>query len=137
MYLAKDKDHARSVALGKHGAHTYIRVYDISIEKMRNIFKIKEFKKASINWVKFIIQNRTIPMNSGYDVVIGPTADARTQDEIEKFCRRHKRKEPSNKEYKQLISNLSPFVYSTQIVLLTQDVIDYVEDYIVNIEIIK
>ena len=135
--MAKDKEHAKSVALGIHGIHAYIRVYDISIEKMRNIFKIKEFKKASINWVKFIIQNRTTPRNSGYDVVIGPTADARAQDEIEKFCRMHKRKEPSIKEYKPLISNLNPFVYSTQIVLLTQDVIDYVEDYIVNIEIIK
>ena len=137
MYLAKDKDHAESVALGKHGAHAYIRVYDISIEKMRDAFKVKEFKKASINWVKFIIQNRTIPMNSGYDVVIGPTADARTQDEIEKFCRRHKKKEPSIKEYKQLISKLSPFVYSTQIALLTQNAIDYAEDHIVDIETIK
>ena len=46
MYLAKDKDHARSVALGKHGAHTYIRVYDISIVKMRDVFRAMSFSLA-------------------------------------------------------------------------------------------
>lgn len=137
MYLAKDYDHAESVALGKNGLHAYVYVYDISIEKMRKSFRVLEFKKVSMNWVKFILTNRTIAMNSEYDIVIGPTADARAQDEIEKFYRRHKTRKPTIKEYKQLISKLHPYVYSTQIALLTQSAVDYVEDHYIRAITIK
>lgn len=57
---------------------------------------------------KFIIENRSNLLNTDYDIIIGPTADARAQDEIEKFIRTHKTKKPSIKDYKQLISKLNP-----------------------------
>ena len=51
--------------------------------------KVKEFKGFSAEWSKFIIQNRSDErFTHGYDVVIGPVADAFVDREIE----RHKRK---------------------------------------------
>lgn len=51
--------------------------------------KVKEFKGFSIEWSKFIIQNRSDETFShDYDVVIGPVADAFVDKEIE----RHKHK---------------------------------------------
>ena len=137
MYLAKEYWHAEAVAIGKHGVHSYVKVYNINLEEMRKFFNVKEFKKPSVNWIKFVIENRMSYDFSNYDVVIGPTADAHAQDEIEKFCRKHKSRKISIKEYKELIVKLKPYNYPIQIALLTQDVVDYVESKEVTTIIIR
>ena len=78
----------------------YIMEYDVNTDDMRNILKVKEFKKTSEPWLKFVLLNRNKLIQSEYDVVIGATADAAAQAEIESFYRYHKNRKPSKKEYR-------------------------------------
>ena len=39
-------------------------------------YKVKVFVGVSIDWVKFILSNRSGEINEEYDIVIGPTADS-------------------------------------------------------------
>ena len=137
MYLAQEYWHAEAIALGKNGEHAYVRVYEINSDDMRKYLSVKLFKKKSINWVKYIIENRSKVLVPEYDVVEGITADSDAQDKIETFCRTHKTRVPSIKEYKELISKLRPDVYPIQMALLTQRAIDYVEKQYVKTILVK
>lgn len=137
MYLAEEKWHAESVALGKNGNAAYVKIYDLNFDDMLQLYKVKWFKKVSVNWIKFIIESRIKAKNSEYDIVIGPTADARAQDEIEQFYRRHKTRTPSIKEYKELIAKIRPNVYPTQIALLTQAAVNYAESNYIDFYTVK
>ena len=137
MYLAKEKWHAESIALGKNGTHAYIRVYDIDFTKLRTVLNIKEFKKASTPWIKYVIENRNKIVNPQFDVVIGATADAAAQKEIESFYRKYRHKDASRKDYRDLMSRLDVYKYPTQVALLTQKAIDYAEQNYIETICIK
>jgi hypothetical protein len=53
----------------------WLYVYEFDLRKMDTL-NVKDFKKADLEWVDFIVENRTNPNpQHGYDVVIGPTAN--------------------------------------------------------------
>ena len=136
VYLAKDRKHAEAIAKKKNGKHAFVRIYDLNIEDMRSVLKVKVFKKTSLDWVKFVLVNRNEIIHTDYDVVVGATADAKAQDLLEEFYHKHKNVNPSVKEYRELISKLAVYRYSTQICLLTQSAVDYVErQYVDNVDI--
>lgn len=136
MYLSEKYWHAESIAKKRNAEHAYVMEYDLNIDEMRKILKVKEFKKVSIPWVKFVLLNRNKILQPEYDVVIGATADAAAQDILERFYHNHKKREPSIKEYKELIADLSVHKYPKQICLLTEKAIEYVNSRLVNNKII-
>lgn len=68
------------------GGGQYIYSFKVDFKDLRKVLNIHEFKPG-ISWVDYILLNRQ-GLNKGidYDIVIGPTADARAQIEIDKFC---------------------------------------------------
>lgn len=140
IYLSQKEWHAEAVALGKNSQYAYIRVYDLDIKYVRDNFNYKEFKKAQKPWVKFILENRNlITRNNNYDVVVGATADSKAQSLIEEFYRRFRRlnREPSKKEYNELISSLAVYNYPTQMCILTQNALNYVNNSLIEVKEIK
>lgn len=125
VYLSEKSWHAESVAKKRNGEHAYIMEYDVNTDEMRKLLKVKEFKKASEPWLKFILFNRNTVIQPEYDVVIGATADAAAQEEIERFYRFHKNRKPTKKEYRDLLARLATSKYPKQICLLSQKAVDY------------
>lgn len=106
VYLAESEKHARRVAYWKGGENAYIYVYKVNITDIKKQFVTKEFRTISIEWLKYIIYNRTNYGGYDYDLIIGPTADAQAQDEVELFIRTYKN--PTNEDYKKLQAILMP-----------------------------
>lgn len=125
VYLSEEFWHAESVAKKRNGEHAYVMEYDVNIDETRKILKVKEFKKTSEPWLKFVLLNRNTLIQSEYDIVIGATADAAAQAEIEKFYRFHKNRKPTKKEYRDLIVRLATNKYPKQICLCSQKAVDY------------
>lgn len=124
-YLSEEFWHAELVAKKRNDQHAYVMEYDVNIDDMRKVLKVKEFKKTSESWLKFVLFNRNTLIQSGYDVVIGATADAAAQAEIEKFYRCHRNRKPTKKEYRDLIVRLATNKYPKQVCLLSQRAVDY------------
>lgn len=103
---------------------SYIYTYQINITDIRKNFKVKEFRTPSIEWLKYIILNRQYGTRCDYDLVIGPTADARAQELIQRFMMNNEN--PSSNDYKLLQAKLMPKaaidkqLCSTQICVKTQ-----------------
>ncbi len=125
VYLSEEFWHAETVAKKRNGEHAYVMEYDVNIDEMRKTLKVKEFKKTSETWVKFVLHNRNALIQSEYDVIIGATADANAQTEIEKFYRFHKNRQPTKKEYRELIVRLAVHKYPKQVCLRSQRAVDY------------
>ena len=63
----------------KYQAYRYNLEFDDSCIDNPNGLKIKIFKSADIEWVRFILKNRDSDISThDYDIVIGPTADENT-----------------------------------------------------------
>ena len=122
IYISESEIHARKVAYWKRGVHAYVYTYQVNITEIRKYFNVKEFKTASIEWLKYIIENRTKFLQTNYDMVIGPTADAKAQDIIQSFI--SKNKEPSLENYKELQKDLKTSVYGTQICIKSQGLLN-------------
>jgi hypothetical protein len=97
FYTSKDREHAARMALRNKriaierkrrtndaGAVTaWLYIYRFDLQNL-NMFKVKEFKEADADWMRFVIQNR---MNEArqhdFDIVIGPTANDNTRASID------------------------------------------------------
>lgn len=140
IYLTQKESHAKSIALKGNSQQAYIRTYDLDINELRKRFNILEFKKASIPWVKFVLENRNELLKPEYDIVIGATADARTQyiiNEFNAFCKHIKPREPNKTDYKNLIKRLMPENFPVQMCILSQNALDYVNRHLVSVSNIR
>lgn len=134
FYLSEKESHARSVALWKGGLHAYVYKYSCKLSDLRSLFNVKEFKSASIDWIKFIILNRVSIIDYGYDIIIGPTADADSQKLVSKFVSTYGTDFdtiPVDK-LKELQFKLKIHIYPNQICLKSQGAIDYFNSRRVN-----
>lgn len=122
VYLAETEIHARKVAFWKRGMHAYVYSYQVNITEIKKSFKVKVFNRVSIEWLKYIIKNRTEYTGYDYAAVIGPTADADAQEIIEKFIKDHTK--PTLDDYKKLQDDLKTNVYKTQICIKSQQLLD-------------
>ena len=125
IYLSEKFWHAKAIATKRNAPNCYVMEYDVNMEEMRQVLKIKEFKKTSESWLKFVLKNRNAIIKPEYDIVIGATADAAAQDIIENFTRKHKTRKPSKKDYRELLSRLSVNNYPRQICLLSDRAVAY------------
>ena len=108
VYLAEREEHARRVAYWKRGAHAYVYKYQVNITELKKRYNIKVFRTISIEWVKYIIHNRTSYGGYDYDAIIGPTADNDAQGLVEKFIRDYPT--PKDSDYRLLIDALMPLM---------------------------
>lgn len=128
VYLAELEKHARRVANWKRGENAYIYVYKVNITEIKKQFSTKEFRTISIEWLKYIIYNRTNYGGHDYDLIIGPTADAQAQDEVEDFIRTYRN--PTNEDYKKLQDRLMPVSkegirgHGTQLCIKSQELLN-------------
>lgn len=103
----------RKVLMPNKTAYRYNLLFD---DKNLSDLRVLEFKTADINWLKFIILNRT---HSGkvhnYDIVIGPTADSTVgkimDDYADKLIQSNFNAELSNKVIDMLNVDIYPKQY--------------------------
>lgn len=134
-YLSEKKSHAESVAIWKNQPHAFVYTYECSLSELRKIFKILEFRSASIDYLKYIISNRTSIVKNDYDIIIGPTVDASAQSIIQNFIEVYKR--PTVKDYNNLRNALILGRYPTQICLKTKDALSYFDNHRIKEEVLK
>lgn len=89
FYTTRDLDKARDWAVRRSRTNRqrnyYIYCLQVDIDILRQYFNVHEFR-TSMEWVDYILANRLKTVrNDGYDLVIGPIADANTQIEIEAY----------------------------------------------------
>jgi hypothetical protein len=97
FYTSKDKEHAERMALRNKriaierkrcmndaGAVTaWLYVYRFDPQNL-NTLKVKNFKKANADWMRFVVQNRNKEARQhDFDIVIGPTANDNTRASID------------------------------------------------------
>ncbi len=86
-------------------AYRYNLIYSENTEDL----KVKIFKEADIEWVKFILKNRKCKNTiHDYDIVIGPTADEETTTIINDYEAELERTNYSDEVLLELISKLKP-----------------------------
>lgn len=120
IYLATREEQARDIALRKGGIHAYVYTYQVNLSDIRRQFNVKEFNGASTEWVKFIIENRTRWVQTDYDLIIGPTADARIQYVIQMVIDYSSCYRLTDADYQRIKQMLKPEVYGTQICIKSQ-----------------
>lgn len=61
-----------------YGGEITVNAYDFNLKAaMSSGLKVLKFEDFTIDWARFVIQNREVPFFShSYDIVIGPVADA-------------------------------------------------------------
>lgn len=128
IYLSEKSSHAEAIARRRNSTNSYIRAYELDINEMRGLFRVKEFKKPSIDWAKFVLVNRNTAVVSGYDIVIGPTADADAQKLLEKFYNTHRSRKATIKEYNELRAQLMAYRYPRQMCILSNRALSYVNN---------
>lgn len=122
FYLSERREHALSMAkrgLMKTG-EGYIYHYRVPSSFPLGV-NVKYFKSASIEWLDFIIENRSLKYHKHkYDVVIGPTCDAAVTNLIDKY-ESGEFGEVGNIEAKQrLIKELKTHVFPFQTCVCTK-----------------
>ena len=86
FYVTRESSHAINLAIRnrqlenkyKRDCEAYLYTYNMNTSNMA-LFKVKEFKTADLEWLKFVIANRKKKERThGYDIVMGPTANDET-----------------------------------------------------------
>lgn len=99
-------------------AYRYNLIFD---DKKLNTLNVKEFKYADKEWLKFIIANRQCKTKAhNYDIVIGPTADARTTMLLNTYAEVLKNTNYADKVVDELLKELQTHVYPKQYYFGTQ-----------------
>lgn len=123
IYLTDSYDRAKSVASWKGGAHAYVYTYKINITDVKSRYNVKEFRGASLEWIKYIVYNRNhLDPKIDYDLVVGQTADARTQYLVNDFIRNNS--QPTDQDYQKLKVALVRVNFGTQLCIKSQRLLD-------------
>lgn len=132
IYLATQKGHAKSIANLRTGFYKCILIYEFDYNDMCSRFNIRRFRTASVDWVKYIIANRTTLFSDNVDVVIGPTADSKVQKIIQEFI--HMYPSPTENDYRNLALLLKPYTFPDQVCLKSEQAVSYFNSKLVSIE---
>lgn len=123
FYLSTNKNHAisagkRNKYIGHNRVYLYTYVVHPDISKLVNV---KVFSEPDIDWLNFVMMNRKNPIvNSSFDVVCGPTADARMFNVIRRYEIGYYNRMYGDRAYEYLISDLKPYRYPHQVCILTE-----------------
>lgn len=106
---AKIKKRNPKYKIGVYQAYRYNLEFDDSCIECPGNLKIKVFKKADREWVRFILENRDSDKSMhGYDIVIGPTADENTVTIINSYKEELIRTDYADEVLDELIKELEP-----------------------------
>ena len=106
-------------------AYVYEFQFDINLVQRLNV---KVFSRVDKEWLKFIVLNReSNMMMHNYDIVIGPTADARAQSIIADYRYKLKETNFSDDICKEVISKLRVHKLTTQYCFCTYEAIQYLQ----------
>lgn len=76
---------AKRTALRLHQDNSYISVYEISDEAIKDL-KVLHFDSPNVEWLRFVVRNRTgQPAPEDWDIIIGPVANDQTAPVIDLF----------------------------------------------------
>jgi len=139
FYMSDVFDHAKTMAITRmetkkrRGEIACAYVYKCDVPAtFKNIQGInyKEFKAPTVEWLDFILRcrknRRTVHK---YDVVYGPTADASTVAEIDKYYDGMYGKVGTYETKKALIRALKTHVYPYQTCVCTPKAVNYIKLY--------
>lgn len=76
---------AKRTALRLHQSEAYVSVYDFPDECLEKL-KILRFDSPNVDWLRFVVKNRTGETVSGeWDIIAGPVANDQTAPVIDLF----------------------------------------------------
>lgn len=88
FYITEIKEQATSWTnkFKRRGKSGYLNIYNLEIDKVREIYKVKEFLSYDIEWLEFILECRSgSNIYLEYDMIIGGIADDRVYNTIELY----------------------------------------------------
>ena len=98
--------------------------YNLMFSENTEGLKVKVFKKADKEWLRFILQNRKCDgCAHDYDIVIGPTADAETTTIINEYYDELEESGYSDEVCEKLIAELKPENLPKQYFFRTQEAV--------------
>lgn len=120
FYVTNIKDQAINWAskFKLRGKKSYINIYNLDLDEIKNGYKIKEYLTYSEEWLDFILECRngsTIYLEN--DVIIGGIADDRVYNTLELF-----EDNLINKE--EALKRLRYYKPNNQICIVNQEIID-------------
>lgn len=121
---------SNNISNNDESLHAYVYsllFYDLEAKEDKNL-KIKVFKSANEEWLKTIYNNRIEQLiTSDYDIIIGPTADARTVGILLEYRHSFEKGTLSNDDINKIISELKPDEYPIQYCFLTNASLNYLK----------
>ena len=105
----------------------WVYSYEFDVNKL-GALNVKNFGAVNKEWVLFVTDNRTHnPHRHAYDVVIGPTADDRTNPTIQTYLNEGYGDIGGDRAIEILIEFLEPHVFPRQLFFGTQRAADLLE----------
>jgi hypothetical protein len=102
----------------KRGKSGYLNTYNLEINKVNKLYKVKKFLSYNIEWLDFILQCRAgNNIYLEYDIIIGGIADDRVYNTIELYQANLIRKDEALKRLKYYKPN-------QQICIVNQEIIN-------------
>ena len=70
----------------RRGKNGFLNIYNLDIDKVKEVYKVKEFLNYDIEWLDFILECRAgSNIYLEYDIIIGGIADDRVYNTIELY----------------------------------------------------
>lgn len=135
VYFTDIKSRAVRVAIWKQGQNAYVYTYKVNLTEIKSLYNVKEFKTASVEWIKYVIRSRMGDTFADYDMVIGQTADVRTNFYINEFLRMYPN--PTTSDYKKLVTLLTKPDFGTQICVKNENLLSLFNASKIKIERVK
>jgi hypothetical protein len=98
----------------------WIYTYELDFSKLA-LLKVKRFETADVEWVRFIILNRTTEtLQHDYDVVIGPTANDKTLATVQTYLSGNYGKTDNDEVIGIFLRQIEPYKLPRQVFFGTQ-----------------
>lgn len=125
FYVTTIKEHAINWAakFKLRGKTSYINIYNLDLEKIKEKYRIKEYLTYSTEWLDFILECRSgSDIYLENDIIIGGIADDRVYNTIELF-------EDNLIDKKEALKRLRYYKPNNQICIVNQEIIDNYLNY--------
>ena len=111
------------------GQNSYVNLYDLPLDTIKNYFIIKDFKYYNTEWLDFILDCRNgSDCFTKYDIIIGGIADDRVYNTIELY-------EDSLISKDEALKRLKFYKPNNQICIVNQQILDNYLQYIQSKEV--
>lgn len=131
FYLAEQENDSLSISV-KRGGDGWLYTYEVDENAAFSLPNVMEFDGFSVDWARFVFDNRMYGEDLGYDLVIGQTAGGHASDLFERFRRDGERFDVIEQEMLREVQNTT---FGVQWCFSTPGAIDLLE--LVSIEKIE